>query len=449
MNLWGSPEFKVGVLVVAISGLIGMMSLKVSEGPGFLSAGKSYSFIVDNAGGLVPKSAVKMAGIKVGTIEEIELAEGGRAKVSIALNRGVPFTTSSRVELRSDGILGDKHVELIPGNPNDPELANRSIITNTNDKAGLDNVMSEVGKISKNLNVLIDNLNKATGAGEGDDSTPIGRIIKNIERVSRDMAEITGENKEKLHEIIDRVASISKSLDRALDDQNLAHINASLKNIDEITSKINRGEGTVGRLINDEHTVEQINTAIENVNTFIGGANRWETSLDFHTEVLADEGMAKSYLGFRLQPGLDRYYELQVVDDPKGVTKTTDTDTTTGGVTTSEKEVKTYKSQVKFTALFAKNFYDLTLKGGLIENSGGLGIDYHLFNRKLRFSVEAFDFSDPYVRAFVRYNFYKGIYITGGADNVLNRDKEFSSFVGAGLFITNDDLKILASKISL
>lgn len=447
MSLWSTPEFKVGVLVVGITSLIGIMSLKVSEGPGFLSLGKSYSFVVDNAGGLVPKSAVKMAGIKVGTIEDIELAEGGRARVKIALNRGVPFTTSSKVELRSDGILGDKHVELIPGNPGDPELESGSVITNTNDKAGLDNVMSEVGKISKNLNTLIENLNKAT-MGDGDSTTPIGRIIKNIERVSADLAEVSGENKEKLHDIIDRIASISRSLDAALSDENIARVHSTLRNIDEITAKINRGEGTVGRLINDEHTVEQLNSAIENVNNFMGGANKWETSLDFHTEAMLSESMAKSYLGFKLQPGLDRYYEVQVIDDPRGVRQVTRTETT-GSTSSDITETKTYKNKIKFSALFAKNFWDITLKGGLIENSGGFGVDYHLLNRKFRLSVEIFDFSDPYIRAFARYNFYKGIYITGGADNVLNRDKEFSTFIGAGLFITNDDLKMLASKISL
>jgi len=447
MSLWSAPEFKVGVLVVGITSLIGLMSLKVSEGPGFLSLGKTYSFVVDNAGGLVPKSAVKMAGIKVGTIEDIELAEGGRARVKIALNRGVPFTASSRVELRSDGILGDKHVELIPGTPGDAELENGSIITNTNDKAGLDNVMSEVGKISKNLNTLIENLNKAT-MGDGDDTTPIGRIIKNIESLSADLAEVSGENKDKIHDIIDRIASVSRSLDAALSNENLARVNSTLKNIDEITAKINRGEGTVGRLINDEHTVEQLNSAIENVNNFMGGANRWETSLDFHTEAMMSESMAKSYLGFKLQPGLDRYYEVQVIDDPRGTRQVTRTQTT-GSTTGDYTETKTYMNKIKFSALFAKNFYDITLKGGLIENSGGFGVDYHLLGRKIRLSFEIFDFSDPYIRAFARYNFYKGIYITGGADNVLNRDKEFSTFIGAGLFITNDDLKMLASKISL
>jgi phospholipid/cholesterol/gamma-HCH transport system substrate-binding protein len=129
-----------------------------------------------------------------------------------------------------------------------------------------------------------------------------------------------------------------------------------MKNIEEITDKINSGKGTIGKLINDEKTVDELNTAIQGVSEFVGTASKTTTHLDFHTEYLGDVGEAKSYLGVRLQPGLDRYYELQIVDDPKGVVKETTTETTTGGTTTVEDEKKTYKNKIKFTALFCKKF---------------------------------------------------------------------------------------------
>jgi phospholipid/cholesterol/gamma-HCH transport system substrate-binding protein len=101
---------------------------------------------------------------------------------------------------------------------------------------------------------------------------------------------------------------------------------------------------------------------------------------------------------------------------------------------------------MKFTALFAKNFYDLTVKGGLIESSGGLGLDYYLYRRDLRLSVEAFDFDDLVLRAYLRYNVFRGLYLVGGGDHMA--DDLRSAFVGVGLFITNDDLKFLAGKLN-
>src|SRR5580698_9433011 len=101
MRLFGSPEFKVGFLVIAVSGLIAGMALKVANGPGMFAGTKTYYFKADNAGGLVPNSSVKMAGIKIGTIDDIQL-EDGRAKIVLALERKVKVTGSSRVEMKAD-----------------------------------------------------------------------------------------------------------------------------------------------------------------------------------------------------------------------------------------------------------------------------------------------------------------------------------------------------------
>ncbi len=441
MNLIGSPEFKVGILVVIVSGLIGVMSIKVAEGPGVLAGDKEVHFVVDDAGGLVKNSAVKMAGIKVGVIDEIELVDG-KAKVHLVLDGDVPLTTSGKVELRSDGILGDKHVELVPGSPTDPEVKENSQLPMSDTQAGLDNIMKEVGKIAQSLNQLGDNLNKAT-SGDGDPNTPVGRIILNIEKLTKDLAEVSAENKEKINNIIARVDSLTTNLDTYINQESLARIDKSIQNIEEITTKINEGEGTVGRLINDDETVEKINTAVAKVNDFLGGADKMEMSIDYHSEYLADVDLTKSYLGVKIKPGLDRYYDIQVVDDPRGVVRKTKTET---NLSPTEEKTVTFYNKIKLTALFAKNFYNFTIKGGLIENSGGVAFDYHLFDRRLTLSAEFFDFDDLYIRSFARLNILDGVYLIGGGDNLMSSgDTSSSAFVGAGIFITNDDLKTLAS----
>ncbi len=448
MTWLGSPELKVGLLVVAVSALIGAMALKVAEGPGVLAGAKRYHFIVDSAGGLVPNSAVKMAGIKVGIIKDIRLTDG-RAKIIILLENHAKLTESARVKLLADGILGDKHVEIIPGNPDDPLIPSGSELLVAEDSGGgLDDVMADVSRMAKNLNELLTVLRKA--AQEGDETTPIGRIIKNIENLTGDVAEITGENKEKVGEIVDRVRNLAKNIDTYINEESLARVDRSLRNIEDITSKLAKGEGTLGRLINDEATVEELNSAISNVNKFLGGAEKLETSVDFHSEFLTGPSETKSFLGIKIQPGLDRYYELQVIDDPEGVKRSTLTTTSTnGGPENTYEETTVYRNKLKITALFAKNFWNWTIKGGMIESAGGFGVDYHLLNKKLRISAEMFDFKDAQLRFFARYNFLRGVYLIAGGDNLLgSNDEDPTAFVGAGIFITTDDLKVLASKFA-
>ncbi len=448
MNLFQTPEFKVGLLVVVVSALIGVMSVKVAEGPGLLTGDRSYWFVVPDAGGLVKNSAVKMAGIKVGVIEDIVL-EGGKAKVMVRLEGDARITKSTKVELKSDGILGDKHVELTPGALDEAVLDEDAQISEIVDRGNLSDVVKEVSRIAKSLNELAQTLNSAT-RGDGDSSTPIGRIVLNIEKLSKDLSEVTSDNKEKFNEIVQRVHNLTKNLDTYVNDQTLARVDQAVRNIEEITDKVNRGEGTLGRLINDEQTVKELNSAITNVNKFLGGADKLQTSIDFHSEYLSGVDLTKSYLGVKIQPGLDRYYEIAVIDDPRGVVRSERSESTPlGGATSTIDTTTTYKNRVKFTALFAKNFYDFTIKGGIIENAGGIGLDYHLLDKKLTASAEFFQFSDLYIRAFLRYNFVKGVYVIAGGDNLAEANNDVSSaFFGAGIFITNDDLKMLASKVS-
>lgn len=449
MTSWlGSPELKVGILVVAVSALIGTMALKVAEGPGVLAGSRHYFFRAKSAGGLVPNSAVKMAGIKVGVIHKIYL-EDNQARVVVALEGDARLTESARVELKADGILGDKHVEIIPGDPSSPDLpVNSEIPLAAGGGGGMDEVMADVGKVAKGLSELLDVLKKATQSG--DEPTPIGRIVRNIEKLTGDISEITGQNKDKVSEIVDRVRNLSKNIDTYINEESLARVDRSLRNIEDITGKLAKGEGTLGRLITDDQTVDELNSAISNVNKFLGGAEKLETSVDFHSEFLTGPSQTKSFLGIKIQPGLDRYYEVQLIDDPEGVKRSiSSTSSTNGGPTQTYEETTTYKNKLKLTALFAKNFWDFTVKGGLIENSGGFGVDYHLLGRKLRLSVEFFDFEDAQLRAFAKYSFFKGVYLVAGGDNLLSAgDEDSSAFIGGGIFITTDDLKLLASKVA-
>ena len=288
----------------------------------------------------------------------------------------------------------------------------------------------------------------------------MGRIVLNIEKLTGDIAQITGENKSKITETIEHTRSLMKQLDGFVSDDSpegfkagwekavasLHRIDSVLKNMEDITGKINRGEGTIGKLVNDEETVERLNEAIGSVNDFVGGAGNMETSVDFHSEFLTDASLTKSYLNIKIQPGLDRYYLLGVVDDPRGVREQT-TLVQTGNPAQDYERTETFKNKLKFNAIFAKNFYDFTVRGGMMESAGGLGFDYSMFSRKLQFSVDAFDFDDLMLRAYLKFNIFKGIYMVGGGDHLADPDLR-SPFIGAGIFITNDDLKLLATKFS-
>lgn len=459
-----STQIKVGLFALIALGVVAAMNVKLSKNPSFLGSTNKHYFLVDDASGLISNTAVKVAGVKVGTIKSITL-EDGRAKIEILLQSGLNLTDSAKVEIVSNGILGDKFVSIIGGDPTGEKLKNGDQITQVVASGSLTDVMSEVSKVATALQDVAAALKQATV--DGSDETPIGRIMLNIEKLTEDLAEVTTQNKEKVNNVIDGIEELTDTLKIAFGEDGRAEFkqawgnvtdgmekfDRSLANIEEVTGKIADGEGTIGRLINDEETVNGVNKAIDNLNRVLGGALNLRTTFDYHSEFMTDRSDITSFVGLKIQPGLDRYYYLGIVQDPLGVTSTRNTTSTTTTtppgteVVTDTERIENDKDRIKFTAIFAKNFYNMTLKGGLIQSSGGLGVDYHFYRERLTLSGEMFDFGDPNLRLFATWRPLKGFYLVAGGDSILPRDeRDFNPFIGGGLTITNDDINIFAAQ---
>ena len=176
----------------------------------------------------------------------------------------------------------------------------------------------------------------------------------------------------------------------------------------------------------------------------------FRTYLDYRGEYLFDSEEVKSYLSLRIQPRKDKYYLLQIVDDPRGLESETDITTTTNGAVTTQNIKKNEKNEIKFSAQIAKRYYDLGLRGGIFESTGGFAFDYYLFKDRLTLSLEAFDF-DPDTNAHLKFKAdftpLKHLYITSGFDDFISDEGNESFFIGAGINFLDEDIKLLLSDL--
>jgi phospholipid/cholesterol/gamma-HCH transport system substrate-binding protein len=83
-----------------------------------------------------------------------------------------------------------------------------------------------------------------------------------------------------------------------------------------------------------------------------------------------------------------------------------------------------------------------------MENSGGLGFDYYLLRNKLKLSMDLFQFSTLNIRTYAQYQIWRGLYVVGGVNDALNKSNKYSNYLGLGLSLTNDDLKMFASRVT-
>jgi phospholipid/cholesterol/gamma-HCH transport system substrate-binding protein len=487
-----SIEAKVGVFVVAGILVLAYMSMKVGKfryGP---DQGYTVHGYFDSAEGLVKGVPVQVAGVDVGKVKDIAL-EGGRAKITLQINPDVQIGRDVQAAIRTKGVLGDKYVELILGEQGASLMQPGETIQRTTSPTNIDSLLQQLQAIGQDLKHMTQAFSGVMGGEEGRESLKIivgnlralstslnETVQRNRENIdhgldnfavfSKDMREMTEGNKAALKEILGNLQEASGQLNKAMlafgrmtdkinrgegalgklvhDEETAQNMDETLVALKQITEKINRGEGTIGKLIQDEETVENINMTLSSINEYLQKEQSFQTFLDYRGEYLFDSGDLKSYLSIRIQPKEDKYYLLQVVDDPQGKRETTVTTSEVDGVVTTQTNVETKKDELKFSAQIAKRYYDLGLRAGIFESTGGFALDYYFLSDHLLMSLEAFDFSsdfDPHLKFRADYTPFRFLYLTGGIDDFVSDEDNESFFLGLGLHFSDQDLKTLLS----
>lgn len=109
-------EIIVGTFL--LSGIIAVAWLAVRLGDVSLAEDTRYRITAGftSASGLRPGTWVEAAGVRVGMVDSIEFdAEKYEARVTLAIDRGVPISKDAVASIRTAGIIGDKFVKITPG----------------------------------------------------------------------------------------------------------------------------------------------------------------------------------------------------------------------------------------------------------------------------------------------------------------------------------------------
>ncbi len=471
-----STEFTVGTFALLGLLIIIYMSLKVND-RGYVGTGSNvYKAHFESVSGLIRKVPVEVAGIAVGYVEEMQL-EGERALVHLRIRKDVKVYTNAAATIRDRGILGDRFIMMNPGTPDAPLLADGDEIKKTYSQSDFeqiaqalsetattvrelvqsDNPRGALGKVVINIRDMSQKINDLVGANQD----RVTRILEHMESFSAGLEDITDENKEQIHSVLVALGDVADSMKDTLGKNGQVtmaaeHLNKSMESLDKILSKVERGEGTVGKLLNDDTTVNKMNDTLDNVNDTFGVFRRIQLGVRYRGEYLTSSKQLQNLVGISFAPAPDKYLLFEIVDAPKGRTRVTDTTVTSGGTAVSTTQVVQTDNNILFTLLLAKRFWDLTIRFGLIRSQGGIGMDYSLFHDKLILSVEAFDFGRPnnnaQLRGYGTIVLYKHLLLTGGVDDIVTKIGGRNAFAGAGIQFTDDDLKslvMLAPKASM
>ncbi len=296
----------------------------------------------------------------------------------------------------------------------------------------------------------------------------LDKIFRNVERFSLELARFSEKNAPPLTETVESVREFSKKLvalvDRSQGDveaalgsvrttlevarNSLVGLNETIENVRSISGDLRAGRGTVGRLLTDDRLIKEVEEIVTETKGFVKSYTLMQTEVELASSRFLRGKSFKNVFSIRFRPKEDKYYLLQIVDDPRGyttdkfiVTESNDADKPP----VLKERIETTSHTLKLSFQFAKSFYFMTGRFGIMENTGGLGLDFNFFQDRLNFQFDLFDFTMntyPRLRSIVEWEIIKHLFLAGGADDLLN-DTYRDYFFSIGIRFTDDDLKSL------
>ena len=287
---WGS--MKVGILVTFAIAVVLYASFS-GGGVSFFAPRDYLVTYFENVNGLVKGASVRMAGVEVGNVKSVKfvnLDARRRLEVRLSVAESVweLITADSRAQLGTIGLLGDKYVEILPGTPGLPLMKSGDEIPII-PEVGLEPLVRRPPEVNSSIDSILYNLkdiSRKIANGEGtagriiSDTTLYANLATALEQTTRVMSEIQKNQKrimDKLDATLERTSSITSKIDRGegnlgkfVNEEGLYNnLSNSVGRLDSILAKIDRGDGSAGALVNDAQLYEEIRNLVVRVNNLI------------------------------------------------------------------------------------------------------------------------------------------------------------------------------------
>ncbi len=309
-----TTEFWVGLftlisLLIALYMVFRTGDLRLERQPG-------YKVLVDfpDVAGLDVGDTVRVAGVEVGKVEAISL-EDNVGRVTLSIDHSVPLYEDATAQVKTYGLLGDRYISIDPGHAKLPRVRPGGTIHSSVSPKELDTLLAKLNEVAGDIKTVTTTLSNVLGGEEGEkalrdilvnsrDLTKelaetvrqnrenFRQTMKQAALLTREMEQMVSENREAIHKALVTVpetaenvrkitANASQLLDEHYEDisETLTNLRAaslqletSLKEMEQISGQIRAGNGTLGKLVQDdalyveaERTLKEMRRLIEDL----------------------------------------------------------------------------------------------------------------------------------------------------------------------------------------
>jgi phospholipid/cholesterol/gamma-HCH transport system substrate-binding protein len=295
-----SLETRLGIFVVLVV-LAAWAIMETLGGIEMLHSGYRVSALFSTAQDLKVGDNVKMAGVEIGRVEKIALADG-KVRVTMKLHPDAIVKTDSKAVIKFTGLMGQNFVAVDFGSPDAPKAVDGALLE-TEEQPDLNAVMAKLNdaadgikrfgdafsgdKISNLIGPLvdfvkqnsgnisgaisnIDNITTQIASGQG----TVGKLIYDQSLYDSAMTTVTNLQGAvtQVRSVVSGVSSGQGTLGKLVTDETLYNeTTASMTNLNQILLKINQGQGTVGKLINDQEFYKNAKLSLQKLDKAADG----------------------------------------------------------------------------------------------------------------------------------------------------------------------------------
>ena len=264
-------EARVGIFILA-GALAALTALFLMTDPSMFRGRYSIFTVVENATGLRRSDPVQMRGVNVGRVMSFEMVPNG-VNIELEIEGEYQVPSDSRVRLVGIGLVGGRTVEILPGSSS--VMAEGGDIVQGTVTSDVFGIVSDIGdEAAAVIQQVGDLLTEPTVASFQASARELEALLTDLAVIGREQrSELTG-LVESLNEAARAVSSTTSSTGPALEsaavraDSALAAVNRNLAVVESVASdlgailaRMERGEGTLGRLSHDDSLYVNLNAA--------------------------------------------------------------------------------------------------------------------------------------------------------------------------------------------
>jgi phospholipid/cholesterol/gamma-HCH transport system substrate-binding protein len=235
----------------------------------------NVSTVVPDAGGIRKGDPVQMLGVNIGRVRGFEMAPGGVA-VHLEMQRQYPVPIDSRVELVSSGLLGGTVAEVIPGDAQ--ELVRSGGVLAGVTGGGLMDTAGDLGTRAEDVLGRVQTMLSDQTVGA------VNTSALELQRMLADLSALAAQQRQELAVLSaslrrsaagveaastapELVASIQRldAMTQRLD-TTIGSLDRTSTSLESVIGRMERGEGTLGRLSRDDELYNNLNQAAANLN---------------------------------------------------------------------------------------------------------------------------------------------------------------------------------------